>query len=94
MPVKTKSLNIRKILYGVALLLAAGTQLGAVTALSSFTNPGPSQRGKAVTVHNMAGLQAAIAAARPGDQIVMADGTWTDAVIDFNAQATAAAPLP
>jgi poly(beta-D-mannuronate) lyase len=93
MPAKTKSLNIRKILYGVALLLAAGTQLGAVTALSSCTNPGPSQRGKAVTVHNMAGLQAAIAAARPGDQIVMADGTWTDAVIDFNAQATAAAPI-
>ena len=42
---------------------------------------------------NSTEVSAAIAAARPGDQIVLADGTWTDQRIVFNAQGTAAQPI-
>jgi poly(beta-D-mannuronate) lyase len=38
-------------------------------------------------------LAAAIAAARPGDVIVMKDGVWKDVDIRFDASATAAAPV-
>ena len=38
-------------------------------------------------------LRAAMRSARPGDTIRMADGNWRDAVIDFEARATAARPV-
>lgn len=48
---------------------------------------------KEILVSNQAELNAAIAAAKPGDIIKMKDGIWTDVAIDFNAQASAAAKI-
>ncbi len=46
---------------------------------------------KDIVVANSTELNAAIAAAKPGDAIVMKDGNWKDVVIDFNAVARATA---
>src|SRR4030095_1206208 len=43
---------------------------------------------KQFTTANMTQLAAAINEARPGDQILMTDGIWNDAIIDFNSDAT------
>lgn len=42
---------------------------------------------------NLADLNAAIAAARPGDAILMRDGTWQDTEIRFVGEGTAAQPI-
>ena len=44
-------------------------------------------------VSNQKQLEASIASAKPGDTIVMKDGIWRDAVIDFNASAKASARI-
>lgn len=44
-------------------------------------------------VSNSSQLNTAIASALPGETIVMANGTWTNTTINFNANATAAAPV-
>src|SRR5688500_18069850 len=46
-----------------------------------------------VEVSDMGQLNKAISSAKPGDVIVMADGVWPDARIDFNASATEKAPV-
>jgi poly(beta-D-mannuronate) lyase len=50
-------------------------------------------QGKTLNVTNHAELNAAMKNARPGDSIVMADGAWRDAVINFSAQVTAEQPV-
>lgn len=50
-------------------------------------------RKRLADVTDITQLRAAIAAAKPGDIIVMADGTWTNAEIDFNSAATEQAPV-
>ncbi|WP_248928540.1 chondroitinase-B domain-containing protein [Paenibacillus hamazuiensis] len=46
-----------------------------------------------ITVSTVPQLNSAIAAALPGETIVLADGTWTDVAINFNSAATASAPV-
>jgi poly(beta-D-mannuronate) lyase len=46
-----------------------------------------------IFVVNVAELNAAIATAKPGQHIVMKDGNWKNAVIDFNSTATSSAPI-
>lgn len=41
---------------------------------------------KNYSVKNADDLQAAIQSARPGDEIIMNNGTWKDVVIDFNSE--------
>ncbi len=48
---------------------------------------------KTFNVATLAALNAAMKDARPGDSVVMADGAWRDAVINFLAQATAERPV-
>jgi poly(beta-D-mannuronate) lyase len=45
------------------------------------------------TVANLDELNTAIAGARPGDTIVLRDGTWSDAAIVLNAAGSASAPV-
>lgn len=49
--------------------------------------------GSTIPVSNMAELEAAIDAANPGDQIVIADGTYAGGTRTFNPQGTAANPI-
>ncbi len=49
--------------------------------------------GKEILVSNNSELTSAISSAKAGDVITMKDGEWKDAVIDFNATATADAPV-
>ena len=44
-------------------------------------------------VHDAAEFATAAAALQPGDEIVLADGTWTDARLLLKGQGTAAAPI-
>ncbi|KAF1017129.1 MAG: Chondroitinase-B [Stenotrophomonas maltophilia] len=44
-------------------------------------------------VHNAAEFSTAAAALQPGDEVVLADGTWTDARLLLKGQGTAAAPI-
>jgi Chondroitinase B len=48
---------------------------------------------KTLNAASLAELKVAMKEARPGDSIVMADGGWRDAVINFSAQATAERPV-
>ena len=45
------------------------------------------------TVHTESQLDSAISNANPGDTILMASGTWTDVVIDFDANGVAGQPI-
>ena len=56
-------------------------------------DPDPVSPDKEILVSNQAELNAAIAIAKPGDIIVMKDGTWTDVTIDFKAEASEAAKI-
>ncbi|WP_114781905.1 polysaccharide lyase 6 family protein [Botryobacter ruber] len=87
---KTQRLNISRF---VALLLITSIQLLVIGTFVSCSRTGTNRHGNTVHVKNISELTAAMAAAQPGDQLVMADGTWQDAVIDFNATATEAAPI-
>jgi poly(beta-D-mannuronate) lyase len=64
--------------------------LGLVATLASW---GPPAAAAERRVADPAALAAAIAAARPGDVIIMKDGVWKDVDIRFDAGATAAAPV-
>lgn len=44
-------------------------------------------------VHDVAEFATAALALQPGDEIVLADGTWTDARLLLKGQGTAAAPI-
>ena len=44
-------------------------------------------------VHDVAEFTTAASALQPGDEIVLADGTWTDARLLLKGQGTAAAPI-
>lgn len=46
-----------------------------------------------IVVRSSAEMQAAIKAAQPGDQIILANGDWRDVDIQFDAQGTAAKPI-
>ncbi len=46
-----------------------------------------------IVVSNLQELNAAMSSAKPGDIIVMKDGVWRDAVIEFNANATSSQPV-
>jgi len=48
---------------------------------------------KEIVVSNIAELNTAIANAKPGDTINMKNGTWNNAVIEFNAAATSLLPV-
>tara|TARA_B100000809_G_scaffold19840_3_gene17492 strand:- start:16225 stop:17751 length:1527 start_codon:yes stop_codon:yes gene_type:complete len=65
----------------VGLLLCVGLALTATLSAEELK------------VSNLSQLTASFASAEPGDTIVMKDGVWRDAVIDFNAAATALAPI-
>ena len=49
--------------------------------------------GKEILVSNIAELNRAIAEAEPNDVIIMKDGVWVDAVINFNSKATQSGPI-
>ena len=46
-----------------------------------------------IKVSNVQQLNSAISSAKPGDVIIMTNGVWHNAVIDFNANATSSAPV-
>ena len=46
-----------------------------------------------IMVSNLQELNLALSSAKPGDVIVMKNGAWHNAVIDFNANATSSAPV-
>ncbi len=48
---------------------------------------------KNILVSTIPQLEAAITDAKPGDVIIMNDGTWTDAVINFDSKATPSGPI-
>jgi len=53
----------------------------------------PSAFAAEIPVANSAGLNAAIAAAKPGDTLVLADGVWRDTILLLNKAGTAQAPI-
>jgi poly(beta-D-mannuronate) lyase len=60
---------------------------------SSFGSNQEKVKGSEVSVSNLTELIAAMSSANPGDIITMKDGVWHNAVIDFNAAASASAPV-
>lgn len=69
--------------------------LACSNTCAAFNADVPKQQitSRIVEVSDINALNKAIAAAKPGDVIVMADGTWNDAEINFNANATEKAPI-
>ena len=55
--------------------------------LKSSTNSGE------ILVSNIQELNSAISSVKPGDTIIMKDGVWHDAVIEFSSSASASAPV-
>lgn len=76
-PKRRRRLRLR-FLLGCGLLISTG----AIPLLSAEK-----------LARNPSEVSAAIAAAKPGDEIVLADGIWTDQLIVFNVQGTAAQPI-
>jgi len=77
----TKKTPIKRsgLLYGLFL----GVGLALTTPLAA----------EELRVSNQKQLAASFVSAKPGDVIVMKDGVWRDVVIEFNALATASAPV-
>jgi poly(beta-D-mannuronate) lyase len=75
--------NHSKIVFIGAAVIAV---IGSVLAGSFIIN-------KEIIVSNSVELNSAIVSAKPGDVIVMKDGIWHDAVIDFNATANSSSPV-
>jgi len=69
--------------WHIALCIAVFIGLNLTSSLSA----------KELNAGNIEQLNASFANAKPGDTIVMKDGVWRDTVIDFNALATASAPI-
>ena len=68
---------------GVAILFA-------VIVLVAFSNP---CLGTDFVVANADDIETAMETAQPGDTLVMNDGTWNNAEIDFVGNGTAASPI-
>ena len=66
---------------------------GVAAALYALSAVVAAQSTRPVRAADVAELMKAMAAAKPGDVIEMADGTWTDAHILFSATATADKPV-
>ncbi len=62
-------------------------------SVSSFSLFSQEQISNEILVSNLLELNAAITAAQPGQVIVMKDGNWGNAVIDFNSKGTESAPV-
>ena len=85
-------MKIKIFLIGYLSLLIAGFS-SCSNARTLGKNNNPSSLYKEILIANQQELNTAIAAAKPGDVIVMKDGTWTNVVIDFSSQASAALPI-
>ena len=75
--------NLLKIVFIAAAIIAIFCSVSA----GSFT------ANKEIIVSNPVELNSAITSAKPGDVIVLKDGTWHNTVIDFNAGATSLLPI-
>ncbi|MCX6141903.1 MAG: hypothetical protein NTZ35_01660, partial [Ignavibacteriales bacterium] len=63
----------------------------ALPALASLT--GSKVTGNEIKVSNLQELNSALSSSKPGDVIIMKNGAWHDAVIDFTANATSSASV-
>lgn len=72
--------------WSLAAVLITGLQF--IFILSSC-----STKRSEIQVKNLDELNAAFSTAKPGDHIVMANGTWENAAINFNASASASSPI-
>ena len=70
--------------FGKRFLLTAGVSLGVVCDCAAAV---------LVPVSTLSQLNNAISNANPGDTILMANGTWTDTVIDFDADGQSGQPI-
>jgi poly(beta-D-mannuronate) lyase len=79
--------------YGILVLCCLLSCLSA-PALNVFASSNENGRKDTeVIVSNLQELTKAIASVKPGDTIIMKDGIWHNAVIDFNADASPSAPV-
>lgn len=85
-----KNIKFKKVGCLVSILLIS---LQFSFILSSCTTTISEQSRNEIQVKNLEELNAAISSARPGDHIIMANGTWNDATINFKASARASAPI-
>lgn len=68
-------------------------QIILVLFVSSCSTTLSEQSTNEIQVNNLEELKAAFSSARPGDHIIMANGTWENAVINFNASASRGTPI-
>jgi len=78
---------------GIVVLCSLVAALAVSSPAASLLSAGRGADQKGIVVSTLADLNAAIAAAKPGEIITMKDGVWHDAVIDFNAHASASSPI-
>lgn len=78
---------------GFALPLIARADGGQLAPNSAGAQLPEALSSEAKLVSTQNELKAAISAAQPGDAIVLADGEWRDAEIDFSAEGTQQAPI-
>ncbi|MEI6751838.1 MAG: polysaccharide lyase 6 family protein [Paludibacter sp.] len=67
--------------------------LGILLCVSVTNLFSQEQSGNKMLVSTISELNKAIVSAKPGQSIVMKDGTWKNSVINFNSTATASAPI-
>lgn len=80
-------------LAGLGLHLTPQANAQMSSTMTAGAEPLPRHENESKLVKNMRELKSAISKARPGDTILMADGEWQDAQIEFSAKGTQQAPI-